>query len=85
LLPISKLDEDCAAALSGIEVQEFMIGAGDDKQLSLLKKVKFADRRAALDLIGKHLGAYVNELTLISKLSDEELDKIIDKLTGQQS
>jgi len=83
LIPVSKLDEDCAAALCGLEVQEISIGSGDEMQLSLLKKIKFTDRRAALDLIGKHLGAYVNELSIINKLSDEDLDRVLDKMLSK--
>lgn len=83
LRPIDKLDDDCAAALAGIDTQEILIGSGEDKQVAIVKKIKFTDRRAVLDLIGKHLGAYVNELSIIQKLSDAEVDTIVNKLMGK--
>jgi len=77
--PVGKLDDDCAAALAGFDIQEILIGSGDDKQLATVKRVKFIDRKGVLDLIGKHLGAYVNELSIIQKLSDEDVDNIVNK------
>jgi phage terminase small subunit len=80
LLPVNKLDDDSAAALTGMDIQEMPIGSGDDKVITLLKKIKFTDRLAALNLIGKHLGAYVSELSVIQKLSDTDLDTLTEKL-----
>jgi len=34
----------------------------------------------ALELIGKHLNVFANEMTLISKMDDAELDKVVGKL-----
>jgi len=45
--------------------------------------VKERDRAKALDMLGKHLGAYVNELSIINKLSDEDLDRVLDKMLSK--
>lgn len=68
--------------------------ASDKADVSLewwIKKVKAiaetaksdATKVKALDLIGKHLGAYVNELSVIQKLPDNELDNIVNKLMAK--
>lgn len=76
--PVNKLDDACAAALAGLDVQE--VPAGEGEIPAIIKRIKFTDRRAALDLIGKHLGAYVNELSIIQKLSDTEVDNLVNRL-----
>lgn len=77
LLPIAKLDDEAAAALSGIEVVEL------ERQPGSVKKVKFTDRRAALDLIGKHLGVYSadNKMDItVDNLTDGQVDKLYGQL-----
>lgn len=34
----------------------------------------------SLELIGKHLNVFANEMTLISKMDDDELDKVVGKI-----
>ena len=55
-LDISKLDDDTAAALVGLDVQD--VADGDGNYVGFLKKYKMADKIKALELIGKHLGAW---------------------------
>jgi phage terminase small subunit len=85
LLPVPELDDDSAAALAGLEVQEMLVGLEGGKQVTTVKRVKFTDRQQALNMLGKHLGAYFNELTLITKLSDTELDALIAKLGNRDT
>lgn len=54
-LPLHNLDDDTAAAVSGLEVARVgnaMIGEGE------VLKFKLADKKGALELLGKHLGAF---------------------------
>lgn len=55
-LDISKLDGDTAAALVGLDVQD--ISDNDGNYIGFLKKYKMADKIRALELLGKHLGAW---------------------------
>lgn len=53
--PLHDLDDDTAAAVSGLEVARVgnaMIGEGE------ILKFKIADKKGALELLGKHLGAF---------------------------
>ena len=55
-LDISKLDGDTAAALVGLDVQDVV--DGDGNYAGFIKKYKMADKIKALELLGKHLGAF---------------------------
>lgn len=55
-LDISKLDDDTSAALVGLDVQD--VADGDGNYVGFLKKYKMADKIRALELLGKHLGAW---------------------------
>ena len=55
-LDIPKLDADTAAALVGLDVQDVADNDGD--YVGFVKKYKMADKLKALELLGKHLGAW---------------------------
>ena len=55
-LNISELDADTAAALVGLDVQDVADNDGD--YVGFVKKYKMADKLKALELLGKHLGAW---------------------------
>jgi len=58
-LDISQLDDDTAAALVGLDVQDVYESDGDEKQfIGYVKKYKMADKLKALELLGKHLGTW---------------------------
>jgi phage terminase small subunit len=53
---IQDIDDDTAMALAGMEVTELFEGTGDEKHCyGLLKKIKHSEKRASLELLGKHL------------------------------
>lgn len=55
--PIEELDDDTAAALSGLEVREKFEGAGENRTfVGYTKKYKLANKLGALDSLAKHLG-----------------------------
>lgn len=55
-LDISELDADTAAALVGLDVQD--VTDNDGNYVGFVKKYKMADKIRALELLGKHLGAW---------------------------
>lgn len=58
-LDISSLDSDTAAALVGLDVQDVYEDTGGGKQfVGYLKKYKMADKLKALELLGRHTGAF---------------------------
>ncbi len=55
-LDISMLDDDTAAVLVGLDVQDVTDNDGD--YVGFVKKYKMADKIKALELLGKHLGTW---------------------------
>ncbi|RQR87643.1 MULTISPECIES: terminase small subunit [unclassified Burkholderia] len=54
---VPELDDDAAAALAGFEVMEEFEGSGKDRfQIGVTSKVKWADKKGALDSISKIMG-----------------------------
>jgi phage terminase small subunit len=66
--PIHELDDETAAAVAGIEVDELFEGFGKDReQVGNTRKIKIADKKAALDSLFKHLGLFTDKLELTGK------------------
>lgn len=55
-LDISELDDDTAAALVGLDVQD--VADSDGNYVGFVKKYKMADKLKALELLGKRMGAF---------------------------
>jgi phage terminase small subunit len=53
--PIGELDGDTAAAVAGLEVS---VTHGEDGSITRIAKVKIADKLAALEKLGRHLGLF---------------------------
>lgn len=90
---ITELDDETAAALAGLDVQEVYEGYGEDRKfVGYTKKYKLTDKKAALDSIAKCLGMFVDRVeskntntninTDISDLPPEALEEIA-KAQGQ--
>lgn len=57
--PINELDDDTAAALSGLDVTEEWDGSGEGRVfVGMTKKYKIADKNSALEKLFKHHGLY---------------------------
>lgn len=58
-LDISQLDNDTAAALTGLDVQDvYEFEDGQKEFAGYVKKYKMADKLKALELLGRHVGAF---------------------------
>ncbi len=79
LLNIHEMPEDVRRAINGFELESH------DKQgmTTYTKKIKNSDKKGALELLGKHLAMFTDKVEHsgsinLSKMSDEELQKLID-------
>ena len=78
-LDISQLDDDTAAALVGLDVQDVYEFNGDEKQfVGYIKKYKMSDKLRALELLGKHLGTW--EPQNKQQTAVEDLTALAEKL-----
>jgi len=57
LIPVQDLPEEAAAALTGMDIKE-IYETEDDKKVNVgrILKIKYADKKGALDSLAKHLG-----------------------------
>lgn len=78
-LDISQLDDDTAAALVGLDVQDVYNFSEDEKQfIGYVKKYKMADKLKALELLGKRFGTW--EPQDKEQTEVEDLMPLADKL-----
>jgi phage terminase small subunit len=61
LIPIHELDDNTAAAVHSFEVDEITVG---DDVVGVTKKMKFTDKKGALELIMRHRGMLNDKLKL---------------------
>ncbi len=62
---VADLDDDIAGAISSLETLEEYEGRGDNKEkVGDTQKVKLLDKTKALELLGKHLGIFIDKLEL---------------------
>lgn len=65
---IHEMDKSIVATISGIEVDEITAGKGSNKRsLGKTKKVKMHDKVKALELLGRHLKMFTDNVDLTSK------------------
>lgn len=73
---ISALDDDTAAAIAGLDVQELYDGTGADRVFAgYAKKYKLADKKGALDSLAKHLGLFERSADTDAL---DQLDRILE-------
>lgn len=64
LKPIPELDDETAAALVGMELEEAYehFGKGQSKPSGILKKIKMADKGQNLERLGRHLKLFTDKV-----------------------
>jgi phage terminase small subunit len=83
LIPIHMLNDDAAAALAGMEVDEIGL---EGVKIGVNKKIKRFDKVKALELLGKSEGIFEKDNdqkkneTVVTPFTDEQVDKIITSL-----
>ena len=73
LIPIHQLDDDTAATIAGVDVEEIFVGRGEDRiQIGQIKKVKQHSKDRALDMAMKYHKLYSEDAapgtTVINKI-----------------
>ncbi len=66
LRPLHTMDDDTAAAIAGLDVEERILAgeSGDAEMISVrVKKIKLSDKRASLDSIARYLGMFKDKDT----------------------
>jgi phage terminase small subunit len=59
LIPIHLLDDEAAAALAGMDIDElFEFSDGEKRQIGITKKIKRFDKTKALEMLAKHFKIY---------------------------
>lgn len=69
--------EDDTAAIQSVKVKQM---SGDTEMIE--REIKLADKIKALELLGKHLGMYQNNLSVTIETS-EKLDDILSQMGGE--
>lgn len=65
-IDLSDLTRDQAAALAEITVEDFLDGRSEDAREVRRVKIKLADKKGSLELLGKHLGLFTDRVDLTS-------------------
>lgn len=76
-LPLNQLDDDTAAAIAGLEVQQIELGSGENALPAVIKKYKLSDKKGALDMAMRHLGEY-------EKHNKQLTDPLLELLNGMK-
>lgn len=85
LLSITDMDDDTARAIAGLEFEEVFEGRGEERvHTGRIHKLKFVDKKGALDSIAKHLGMFVDRKEIrfpkLSEATDDELRALLSEL-----
>ncbi|WP_152051812.1 terminase small subunit [Tautonia marina] len=82
LKPIHELDDDTAAAISGLEVETLFEGKGSEREaVGRLHKIKLSDKKGALDSLAKTLGIAPDKLIVMNQPLPEEDRALLDEYT----
>lgn len=61
--PISELDDDTAAVIAGMDVNELFEGSGEERShVGYAKKIKLADKGLNLERLGRYLKMFVDRV-----------------------
>jgi phage terminase small subunit len=83
LRAITELDDDTAACLAGMEVEDLFEGFGDDRvQTGFCRKIKFADKGANLERLGRYLKLFTDTIQHQGTIEHEHID--LTRLSSEQ-
>lgn len=76
LIPVPLLPADVAAALAGMEVTVERSNCEDGPTFADVKKIKFIDKKGALDSVARHLGMFIDRSEVKITTHEESLDDL---------
>jgi phage terminase small subunit len=81
-IPISDLDDDVAAAIAGLDVQETYEGNGANREFTgYTKKYKIADKKTTLDSLAKHLGMFTENIKITADVvTTSKIDELMESI-----
>jgi phage terminase small subunit len=84
LVPIHELDDDTAACIAGLEVNEMFEGDGEQKHAyGLCKKIKIADKGQSLERLGRYFKLFTDKAEISGK--DGAPMELVVRHIGQSS
>jgi phage terminase small subunit len=84
-LAINELDDDTAASIAGLDVLEEFDGSGKDRVfIGMTKKYKLTDKRAALDMLMKHLGGYKEDNKQSGEAAAGTVSALLAEMKGRK-
>lgn len=80
IIPIHLLPEDVAAALSGMDVvvERDGVDAEGNPKFNDVKKIKFVDKKGALDSCARHLGMFTDKIEHSGEIKNPELRLVLN-------
>lgn len=82
-LPTQDLDDSTAAAIAGLDIVDYYeVGDEGKKEFAgWVKKYKLADKKGALELLGKHLGMFTDRIQLSGEVQiDDARARLLEKI-----
>lgn len=73
---LSGIDEDMCAAIQEIVVDTTTVGTGKSAKVTKRARIKLADKRGALDDLGKHLGLFVEQRHVTHEFADMSYEQL---------
>jgi phage terminase small subunit len=71
---LNEIDEDSIRAIAGLEVEQIFKGGNKSKEVTgLLKKIKIADKKGALDSLARIKGMFVDKIEHSGKITIDDL------------
>jgi phage terminase small subunit len=65
------LSDEVAACISGVEVVTTRIPGSEPVDLEHTSKIKFWDKRASLELLGRHLKLFTDKIEFTDKVAEK--------------
>lgn len=81
LKEIKDIPDDAVAGLSALDIAEEYEGSGDDRHfVGYTKKIRYADKLKALELLGKHLGMFKEKVEVSGSVANPFTGLTTDEL-----
>ena len=80
LIPIHELPDEVAAALTGMDITTAY--NKENETFDTIKKIKYSDKKGALDSLAKHLGMFIERLAVTDTEGKDVLTHLLEDIKG---